>query len=132
MDAAASAGLENEVHFFGPSSEVPTLLEGADLAIHPSRGEGFSLAILEYMRAGLPVVLNDRPSVRQAIDDGRSGLVYPVGDVSAAAAAITGLVESDQRRQQMGRAGAETVRDVYPWSRTEREFAAVVEYLVGG
>src|SRR5690625_7175583 len=55
------------ITFAGAVSDVPDRLLSCDIAFHPSRGEAMSLAILEYMRAGLPVVASDNPSVSSAL-----------------------------------------------------------------
>src|SRR5699024_1175935 len=57
------AGLEDQVRLLGFRRDTPNLLGMADLALHPARGEGFSLSIIEYMAAGLPVLVPDIPSV---------------------------------------------------------------------
>jgi glycosyltransferase involved in cell wall biosynthesis len=128
---ASELGVTSAIRFLGWRSDVPVLLEGCDIAIHPSHGEGFSLSVLEYMRAGLPVVVPDRPSVRQAVVDGVSGMVYPRDDPRAAADAVARLAVDGELRRRMGQSAQEAVTKHYSWSRTRSEFRRVVAYLLG-
>jgi len=56
------------------------LLSKAQIFVLVSNWEGFPLTILEAMRAGLPVVASDVGGVREAVDDGNTGLPVPRGE----------------------------------------------------
>lgn len=102
---ASELTLDNHCSFPGYQSEVLSLLLGADFAIHPSCGEvGYSLSILEYMRAGLPVIVPDNPSVCGATNNGLTGIIYPDGDAPAARDAIRSLLNDSVMCADMGRA----------------------------
>lgn len=74
---AAQRGLSRNMHFLGRRRDVMSLLQGAQFAIHPSRGEvGYSLAILEYMYCGLPVLVPNNSSVCEATTHQKDGLLY--------------------------------------------------------
>ena len=103
---AEAAGISRYCSFLGRREDVPALLAGMDIGMHPSRGEvGYSLSTLEFMRAGLPVIVPDLPSVCGATGHERTGLVYPAGDRAAAAAAICRLVDAPDLRHRLGMAG---------------------------
>lgn len=73
---AVELGIADQVTFAGNRRDVPRILLGCYAAMHPSDGEvGYSLAILEYMRAGLPVLVPDNPSVSAATDL-LTGIIY--------------------------------------------------------
>ena len=95
-------GLENQVRLPGFTANARELLGYADLAMHAALGEGFSLSIVEYMSAGLPVLVPDIPSVKQAIDHGKTGYVFPENDASCAASYIAKLLKDDQTRRNLG------------------------------
>jgi len=100
---AKEMGISNCCTFAGRRDDVPSLLEGADIAIHPSRGEvGYSLSILEYMRAGLPLVVPDNPSVCAATVHMFSGMIYPDGDVHAASEILQQLANDNALRTKLG------------------------------
>jgi glycosyltransferase involved in cell wall biosynthesis len=105
MFVATSKKLEifDQCTFPGRRDDIPSLLQGANFAIHASQGEvGYSLSILEYMRAGLPVVVPDNPSVCGAIVHKINGIVYPEGDVRRAASAVEKLVTDESLRRKLG------------------------------
>lgn len=92
----------------GPDSDVRRVYDQCDIVLVPSREESFSLVTAEAMLNGIPVVASDLEPLRHLlaseISDG-AGVVFPVGDVAAAAAAIRRLVQNPDLRQQMGEEG---------------------------
>lgn len=123
---ARDAGLEDRFLFGGYREDVPRLLCSADMAIHPSKGEAFSLAIVEYMSAGLPVVVPDLPSVSQAIQDGLTGLVYPDGHAEEAARGIIRLARDRAMRERLGKAASADARSRYSLESMNQRFRDVV------
>jgi glycosyltransferase involved in cell wall biosynthesis len=69
-------------------SELERLYRAADVFALPSTKEGFGLAVLEALAAGLPVVVSDLDVFRTYLADGESALMAPVGDHAALADAI--------------------------------------------
>jgi glycosyltransferase involved in cell wall biosynthesis len=101
--SARRLGISDRCSFVGRRSDVPQLLQGADIAIHPSHGEvGYSLSILEYMRAGLPAVVPDNPSVCGATEHEVTGLVYPECDVQGASEALMRLLDDPSLCTRLG------------------------------
>lgn len=102
---AASLGLGGRARFLGVRTDVPDLLAAADGFVLSSLSEAMPIALLEAACAELPSVASDTGAVRELIDDGHTGLVVPVADVDALAAAL-GRIEAlpDADRAAMGRA----------------------------
>ena len=99
------AGITGRCRFLGRRTDVSEICAGLDIGMHPSLGEvGYSLSILELMRAGLPVVVPNLPSVCGATLDGWTGLHYRAGDTEAAANVIQRLVEQPALRHRLGSA----------------------------
>jgi glycosyltransferase involved in cell wall biosynthesis len=101
---AAAAGLAGRMRFLGARRDVPSLLAAADLCCLTSRYEGFSNVVLECLVMGVPVVSTDAGGVREAIEEGRSGWIVPVGDVAGLADRIASLARDAGLRQAMGQA----------------------------
>ena len=91
-------GLSSAVLPLGQLDDVDlaAALHGATMMVAPSRAEGFGLPVLEAMAAGIPVVLSDDPA--QVEVAGGSGVVVPIGDASALAAAVAHLYASPEAR----------------------------------
>ena len=122
-------GLENKVRLPGFRKDAKQLLATADMAMHAALGEGFSLSIIEYMSAGLPVLVPDIPSVKQAIDHKENGFVYAKDDVSEAANYLKELLEAPGYRKELGK-NAKTKADAsYSLDNCSKEFRAVCQQL---
>lgn len=103
----AAAGLAEHFHFAGDRADVPAILRVSDLMLFPSHSEGFGLAPLEAMAAGIAVVSYSLPSVAEFLGEG--GLMSPVGDSGAMAGAAAMLLRDPARLRAMGAAGRRTV-----------------------
>lgn len=90
--------LAGRVQFLGYRSDVRDVLSGADLFVLPSRAEGFGLAALEAMAAGVPVLATAVGNLPALLDGGRLGVLVPSDDTSALAAGILGLLGDSTRR----------------------------------
>jgi glycosyltransferase involved in cell wall biosynthesis len=102
---AVKLEIEPYVEFHGAVHNVSERLEACDIAFHPSKGEAMSLAILEYMRACLPVVASNNPSVNSTLIHGHDAVIYKESDVESAANALLGLINSSEYRNQLGQFG---------------------------
>jgi glycosyltransferase involved in cell wall biosynthesis len=82
-------GLERAVDFIGAREDVPELLCAADVVVIPSRWEGLSNVLIEAMALEAPVVASDLPTLRDAVADGDTATMVPVGSPEQLAGAIT-------------------------------------------
>ncbi len=92
-------------------------LSASGLLVLPSEAEGFGLVLIEAMAAGVPIVATYAPGIRDVIRDGQTGLLVPVGDVDALAAAIDQLASDASLRQRLIENGREAVHRRYTWDR---------------
>lgn len=79
------------------------LLHQATVLAYPSLDEGFGLPLLEAMQAGTPIVTTNAGSIPEVVGD--AALIVAVGDHDALAGAISSLLDDDQRRAELRRAG---------------------------
>lgn len=92
------AGLTDRVRFLGVQSDLGPLLAAADVFLLPTSGEGFGLAALEAMAAGVPVVGASAGGLPEVVEDGVSGFLLPVHAVDAMAEAALRLLDPGRHR----------------------------------
>lgn len=102
QNLAKENGIDENVHFLGYRNDVVDICSQVDLFALSSLHEGLSVASLEAMYCGLPVVISDIRGVRDYLVDGKNGFICGVQDVNAYADAITKLVNNKELRVQMG------------------------------
>ena len=112
-----------------PQSEVDELMKAADLFLLPSEREGLSMAILEALAAGLPTVISDLETNREATDDGRvAWLVRP-----HAPAELAGTLEEILGNPEAMRARAVEaiafVNEKFSFQRVVDEYSSAYEAL---
>lgn len=110
-----AAGLLGRVHLPGNVAEPMRILPHADAFVLSSRYEGFGMALVEAMAAGLPVVSFACPSGPPAIiRDGIDGRLVSPGEIPALAAALAGLMDDPVERRRLGAAAREAVQRYAP------------------
>jgi N-acetyl-alpha-D-glucosaminyl L-malate synthase BshA len=93
--------IQEKVHFLGKQDRVNELLPLADLMIMPSQLESFGLASLEAMACKVPAIATRVGGVPELIEDGFTGLLYPVGKVEDMARGAIGLLRDRNRLEAM-------------------------------
>ena len=102
-EQAKALNIADHVSLPGRVNNVAQILPACTFAVHPSKGEvGYSLSILEYMRAGLPVIVPDNPSVCGATINQKTGVIYMEGSEPSCCNAILNLSNNDQLRIEIG------------------------------
>ncbi len=125
----AAAGLTDRIRFLGelPIEEVPLWYQRISIYIFASRVEGFGLTMLEAMAAGDAVVATRAGAAEMVIADGEDGVLAPVGDAEALAAAIEPLMREPERIESMGRRAREKVVESFSRDREADEISAVYQ-----
>ncbi len=100
---ARELGVADRLHLLGRVPDVAAWLRRAHVLVHPARWEGFGLAVLEAMLAGLPVVASDVSSLPELVVDGETGLLVRPDDPSALALGIARALEDAERLGAAGR-----------------------------
>jgi len=98
-------------------AELPSWYAAADVFAFPSTKEGWGLAVLEAMSAGLPVVASDLPVFREYLAPGLDALLVPVDSPPALAQALTSVLGDQQLAERLRTAGR-TVAAKFTWEAT--------------
>lgn len=107
---ADDLGVGDVVDFLGFRDDVAVLYADAKVFALPSASEGLSIAMLEAMATGLPVVVTDVGELGGFVRDGETGRLFEPGDVEGLAAQLGALLDDASRRAALGAAAAADVR----------------------
>ena len=121
--------LDNHILLLGFRNNVHNLLCISNLALHASLGEGFSLSIIEYMSAGLPVLVPNIPSVSQAIRHNVNGLIYPKDDCEMVAKSIMALATDEKLRAALSIAAQTCANNQYSLDKCTNDFIIAIDEI---
>jgi glycosyltransferase involved in cell wall biosynthesis len=94
-------GLGRLVRFLGSLDDMPAFYRACDIACIPSVAEPFGRTVIEAFAVGTPVVASAVGGVRETVEDGRTGLLVPYGDVGRLAGSLERLLEDDALRGEL-------------------------------
>jgi glycosyltransferase involved in cell wall biosynthesis len=120
------AGLHSTVRFLGAVSDIPTLLNAADLTAFSSPKEGMPNGVLECMAAGKAVVASDLPGIRDALGPGCDDCLVPAGHADGFAQALLSLLWSNEKRSAIGAANRARIRAEFSVQRMTERYLGVV------
>ena len=109
---------------------VEEYLEAADAGLYTSEYESFGLGILETVFYGKPVVAFRVGGIPEVLGD--SYPLYPFGDVTAAASALDGLVESPNLARELGEQSRARARERFSADRVVPQYEALYRRIVAG
>lgn len=124
---AARLGLQERVAFTGwlePEHLARELAEASIVAIPSLWPEPFGLVGIEAQAAGRPVIASSTGGVSDWLEDGRTGVCVPPGDVRALASTLSELLSDPDRQVTMGAAGRRAVQEHFT---EERHVAALLD-----
>lgn len=129
---AHDLGIHGKVHFLGKQERVNELLPLADIMLMPSELESFGLAALEAMACKVPSIATRVGGVPELIDDGVTGLLYPVGDVDAMSSGALSLLKDRDRLDAMREAGRKNAQKRFCSSLVVPHYVRYYEQVLNG
>lgn len=108
-----------------------SILRAASIFVLPSYHENFSMAAVEAMSAGLPVVISDQVGIHEEVSRAGAGLVVPQNREELAGA-IAKLLQDSELREDMGRKARRLVERKFSWERGARDLSGVYEDVLNG
>jgi glycosyltransferase involved in cell wall biosynthesis len=113
---ALARSLGGDVRFLGPLPrvEVLGLFRAADAAVLSSGWENFPHSVVEALAVGTPLVATDAGGVPEVVEDGRNGLLVPIGDDDAFPAALRRIASEPELRQRLAARAAASVERFAP------------------
>ncbi|MBN2620226.1 glycosyltransferase family 4 protein [candidate division WOR-3 bacterium] len=120
-----------DVHFTGYMSEEEKyrIYAQARAAVQPSVKEGWGLTALEAQSCGTPVICADSPGLREAVSHGKTGFLYPYGNIEQCAHHMQTLLDDDALWQTLSN-GARTWAQNFSWDTAAQKIEAIFQDVV--
>ncbi len=130
---ASELNISETVNFAGflAHSQMPAIYQRADIFVLPSQSEGMSIALLEALSSGLPVIVTDTGGTDELIQAGINGLIVKWGAVNELKSALTCLIQDTQRRAVMGEASRRMVLK-YSWAEIAKQYVEAMQSVLVG
>jgi glycosyltransferase involved in cell wall biosynthesis len=127
---AAALGLKGSVEFLGHVDDVRDVLSRLDVYVQSSHVEGLSVAVLEALASGLPVVAARVGGNDEAVLHDICGLLVEPRDPSSLAAAIRQVLENPDRSRQMGIAARQHVKGSFSNEASMARIESLIDRLL--
>lgn len=119
LEEAERTGLKDNVILAGYRSDIPDVLNAADIFVFPSFHEGMPVSALEAMACGLPIICSEIRGNVDIIREGDNGYLFQPSDVETLARKLEYLLDDAEKRKIMGLKNKENVKDFSLESVTE-------------
>jgi len=129
-EQAERLDLGRVVQFAGYRDDLDRYMGAFDLVVHPALREGLGVAMLKASAAGVAVVGFDVAGSREAVVNGRTGILVPPKDTAALEQAILTLAGNDTLRRACGEAGRQRMRAEFSIEAMVRQHIELYETLV--
>lgn len=120
----------DRVHFVDYTYEVEAFMAASDVFLLPSHREGFGATVIEAAACEVPSIATRIYGLTDAIADGESGVLLPVQDVPALAAALRRLVTDHEERHRLGRQARLRVEHQFSEARLTAAFQSFYTAMV--
>lgn len=128
-ELAEDLRIADRVIFTGFRTDIPDVMASLDILVSASWAEPFGRVIIEAMAAGKPVIATMAGGAPEIVQDGITGILVPPRDPQAIARAALHILQDDEIRQKMGRAGQKRAQKHFSLDRNIRETQTIYEEL---
>jgi glycosyltransferase involved in cell wall biosynthesis len=132
QDLIRQLSLQDRFFFLGFREDVPDILNDLDLFVLTSVSEGFSLATVEAMAAGKPVIVTRSGGPQEIVEDGRTGCLTPPADPDALARKICELLANPERAATLAETARAKAASAFTLERMIREYERLYKRLLNG
>jgi glycosyltransferase involved in cell wall biosynthesis len=130
LSLRSSLGIEDCAHFLGFRADVAQVLSALDVFALSSSSEGFSLATVQAMAMGLPVVATRSGGPEEIVGDSSSALLVEPRDPVELSSAIVRLLSDRRLARELGAAARKHVMERYSVERMAERYSALYERLL--
>ena len=123
--------VENRIKLLGLRDDVMKLMKACDLFALPSRYEGLSIAMIEAMACGLPIISSDVRGLKDYIKHEQNGLIFPVDDHKALAKSILRLANDKTLRERLSHGARKSFEKEYDMRKNIRSIDMLFKKYAG-
>ncbi len=123
-------GLSTRFIFAGRRTDIRNILPSCHIAIQISKGEAFSLSLLEYLSAGLATLASNVGGNSEAVVDGKTGILFHPDDLDKVVYSIRKLATNSRYRRQLGLAAKESVITNFSIQRMNKDFTELYKNIL--
>jgi glycosyltransferase involved in cell wall biosynthesis len=129
VDYVNTRGLNNNIKVLGfvPHRQLRVLYAACDIFVLPSLEEGQSIALLEAMASGKPLIGSNAGGIPMQIRDGWNGFLVEPENEKRLAEKIQYLIENEGERMRMGDNSRKLAKDKFSWEKIVEEYLKVYE-----
>lgn len=120
---------EGLLQWHGYEQDMPSLLKRVNIVCLPSYREGLPRILLEAAACGRAIVTTDVPGCRDAVIPYKTGLIVPAKDPQSLFHAMNFLIEADDYRKSMGKAGRQWVEEKFSGQIINEQFIDFYEQI---
>lgn len=129
IELCRSFGIERQVSFLGLRADVARILQNLDAFVLSSHTEGFSIACIEAMACGIPVIATQSGGPEEILEGG-AGILVPTDDPQAIAQAVNDLISSKDVTEGLTTKALKRVHQRYSLGRMVSRYEALIEGLM--
>ncbi|MGQ9602699.1 MAG: glycosyltransferase family 4 protein [bacterium] len=128
---AFKLGISDYIEFLGFVSEETKieLLCKAHVVVNTSSKEGWGVTVIEANACGTPVIASDVPGLRDAVVDGRTGLLVPYGDIDALSCAMIKVLKDHELRRRISEEAISWAKR-FSWDESARAMIDVIREVI--
>ena len=112
-DLAENLDLKRNINFLGNRNDVLSIMKKSDIFIIASKYEGLSIAMIEAMACGLPIIASDAPGINTHIRHEENGLLFQVNDSKELSGNILRLIKDNDLRKRISQAERECYKKMF-------------------
>lgn len=117
------------LHYVSFTTTPERYMAAADIFCLPSYREGFGMTIIEAAACAVPAVASRIYGITDAVAEGKTGILFPAGDVLALTRALLELITENNRRQLMGKEACARALEQFSSERITRETMKLYDQL---
>jgi len=130
QQAQKDLGLQDHVFLLGTRTDVPDLLQQADIFVLSSKREGLPMVLLEAMSTALPVIATNVGGIPEIVKHKENGLLIQSQDEKEMATAMERLIVDKQLAKQLGAGARQTVVEQYSLDAISNQYAMLYNNIL--